>query len=124
MEISGHNNNDIIMKATAAMFKDKTLEVFGLKTAKIVDIISKGVWPHNGSTKVARESFANTKDSFRFPCEPLIEYLFPEISNCACRAVPNRVSLIWVASPIKSVYVKEALEAIRKLEGSEEEWKN
>ena len=38
MEISGHNN-DIIMKATAAMFKDKTLEVFGLKTAKIVDIM-------------------------------------------------------------------------------------
>ncbi|GAB6156791.1 hypothetical protein JCM17380_55460 [Desulfosporosinus burensis] len=38
-EISGHNN-DIIMKATAAMFKDKTLEVFGLKTAKIVDIMS------------------------------------------------------------------------------------
>ena len=37
-EISGHNN-DIIMKATAAMFKDKTLEVFGLKTAKIVDIM-------------------------------------------------------------------------------------
>jgi len=27
------------MKATAAMFKDKTLEVFGLKTAKIVDIM-------------------------------------------------------------------------------------
>jgi len=38
MEISGHNN-DIIMKATAAMFKDKSLEVFGLKTAKIVDIM-------------------------------------------------------------------------------------
>ena len=38
MEISGHNN-DIIMKATAAMFKDKTLEVFGLKSAKIVDIM-------------------------------------------------------------------------------------
>lgn len=37
-EISGHNN-DIIMKATAAMFKDKSLEVFGLKTAKIVDIM-------------------------------------------------------------------------------------
>jgi hypothetical protein len=33
IEISGHNN-DIIMKATAAMFKDKSLEVFGLKTAK------------------------------------------------------------------------------------------
>jgi len=38
MEISGHNN-DIIMKATVAMFKDKSLEVFGLKTAKIVDIM-------------------------------------------------------------------------------------
>lgn len=38
MEISGHNN-DIIMKATAAMFKDKSLEVFGLKTGKIVDIM-------------------------------------------------------------------------------------
>ena len=37
-EISGHNN-DIIMKATAEMFKDKTLEVFGLKTAKIIDIM-------------------------------------------------------------------------------------
>ena len=37
-EINAHNN-DIIMKATAAMFKDKTLEVFGLKTAKIVDIM-------------------------------------------------------------------------------------
>ena len=37
-EISGHNN-DIIMKATASMFKDKTLEVFGLKTAKILDIM-------------------------------------------------------------------------------------
>ena len=37
-EISGHNN-DIIMKATAAMFKGKTLAAFGLKTAKIVDIM-------------------------------------------------------------------------------------
>ncbi|CAA7601322.1 Hypothetical protein DEACI_1988 [Acididesulfobacillus acetoxydans] len=37
-EITGHNN-DIIMKATAEIFKDQTLEVFGLKTAKIVDIV-------------------------------------------------------------------------------------
>lgn len=36
--ISGHNT-DIIMKATAEMFKDKTLEMFGLKTARIVDIM-------------------------------------------------------------------------------------
>lgn len=38
IQISGHNN-DIIMKATAEMFKDKTLEVLGLKTAKIRDIM-------------------------------------------------------------------------------------
>jgi len=31
--------NDVIMKATAAMFKDQTLEMFGLKTAKIVDVM-------------------------------------------------------------------------------------
>lgn len=37
-EISGHNN-DIIMKATAEMFRNKTLEIFGLKTAKIVGIM-------------------------------------------------------------------------------------
>lgn len=37
--ISGHNT-DIIMKATAEMFKDKTLEMFGLKTARIVDIMT------------------------------------------------------------------------------------
>ncbi|KLU62353.1 hypothetical protein CEB3_c12140 [Peptococcaceae bacterium CEB3] len=37
-QISGHNN-DIIMKATAEMFKDKTLEVLGLKTAKIKDVM-------------------------------------------------------------------------------------
>jgi predicted transposase/invertase (TIGR01784 family) len=36
--ISGHNT-DIIMKATAEMFKDKTLEILGLKTARIVDIM-------------------------------------------------------------------------------------
>jgi hypothetical protein len=36
--ISEHNT-DIIMKATAEMFKDKTLEMFGLKTARIVDIM-------------------------------------------------------------------------------------
>jgi len=36
--ISGHNT-DIIMKATAEMFKDKTLEILGLKTAGIVDIM-------------------------------------------------------------------------------------
>jgi len=37
-KISGHNN-DIIMKATAEMFKNKALTVFGLKTAKIVGIM-------------------------------------------------------------------------------------
>jgi hypothetical protein len=36
--ISGHNT-DIIMKATAEMFKDKTLEILGLKTVRIVDIM-------------------------------------------------------------------------------------
>jgi hypothetical protein len=37
-QISGHNK-DIIMKATAEMFKDGTLEMLGLKTARIVDIM-------------------------------------------------------------------------------------
>ena len=37
-EISGHNN-DIIMKATAEMFKDRTLAILGLDTAKIIDIM-------------------------------------------------------------------------------------
>jgi len=36
--ISGHNK-DIIMKATAEMFKDRTLEMLGLKTARIVDVM-------------------------------------------------------------------------------------
>ncbi len=37
-DISAHNT-DIIMKSTLEMFKDRTLELFGLKTAKIVDIM-------------------------------------------------------------------------------------
>jgi predicted transposase/invertase (TIGR01784 family) len=37
-EITKHNN-DIIMKAIADNFRDKSLEVFGLKTPKIVDVI-------------------------------------------------------------------------------------
>ena len=37
-EITKHNN-DIIMKAMAETFKDKTLKIFGFETAKIVDVI-------------------------------------------------------------------------------------
>lgn len=33
------HNNDIIMKAMIETFKDKTLKVFGLETAKIVEVI-------------------------------------------------------------------------------------
>ncbi|WP_276661371.1 hypothetical protein [Syntrophomonas wolfei] len=39
MEDVFRNNKDIIMKATAEMFKDGTLEMLGLKTARIVDIM-------------------------------------------------------------------------------------
>ncbi len=37
-EISYHNN-DILMKVLAEQFKNKTLDVFGIKTAKIKDLI-------------------------------------------------------------------------------------